>query len=394
MEILIIFSSIIWTYLIFFHGRKNYINDPFFWTNKIIFEQTVKYEQTEDINQSNKKDQVSVIIPARNEEVTISKTIENVINQNNVNIQVIIIDDQSTDSTVKKANQIFKKFSFTNKTIIKSPNLPDGWSGKVWALKQGFDLVCREKKSRFILLLDADINIEIDLVHNLKKFLIDKKFDMVSLMAKLNCKSLWEKLLIPPFILFFQKLYPFNLVNKEKSKISAAAGGCIFASTEIFKKTNVFYKIKNKVIDDCNTAKVIKKDGSIWLGLSDKLISTREYNTFRSINKMISRCAFEQLNNSLLFLLLSIFGMIIIYLAWPISFLSGMFLTNKIFITSTIIIFLFSSICYIPTLRFYNLNLIFFITFPFSALIYTLMTLASAYNFYFSRGNEWKGRRY
>ena len=311
-----------------------------------------------------------------------------------MNIQVIIIDDQSTDLTVKKANQIFKKFSFTNKKIIKSSNLPTGWNGKVWALKQGFDLVCKEKKSKFVLFLDADVNIEKDLVHNLKKFLIEKKIDMVSLMAKLNCKSLWEKLLIPPFILFFQKLYPFNLVNNKNSKVSAAAGGCIFTKTEIFKKSNVFYKIKNKVIDDCNTAKIIKKNGSIWLGLSDKLISTREYNTLRSINKMISRCAFEQLNNSLLFLLLSICGMIIIYLAWPVSFLSGIFLANKTFIMSTIIIFLFSSICYIPTLRFYNLNLIFFISFPFSALIYTLMTIASAYNFYFSRGNEWKGRKY
>ena len=52
------------------------------------------------------------------------------------------------------------------------------------------------------------------------------------------------------------------------------------------RKTIDWTKVKNKVIDDCNTAKIIKKNGSIWLGLSDKLISTREYNTLRSINNL------------------------------------------------------------------------------------------------------------
>ena len=41
---------------------------------------------------------------------------------------------------------------------------------------------------------------------------------MVSLMAKLNCKTIWEKILIPPFIFFFQKIYPFNLVIDKNQK--------------------------------------------------------------------------------------------------------------------------------------------------------------------------------
>ena len=82
--------------------------------------------------------------------------------------------------------------------------------------------------------------------------------------------------------------------------------------------------IKNKIIDDCNLASQIKKKGAIWLGLSNKVISIRKYNDLKSIWQMVSRCAFEQLNNSLLLLFLSIIIMTIIYFSWMIGFFIGL----------------------------------------------------------------------
>ena len=77
-------------------------------------------------------------------------------------------------------------------------------------------------------------------------------------MAKLECKTTWEKLLIPSFIFFFQKLYPFNLVNNNFSNLAAAAGGFILCDAEVFKKENLYKKIRSKIIDDCNLAKLIE----------------------------------------------------------------------------------------------------------------------------------------
>ena len=96
-------------------------------------------------------------------------------------------------------------------------------------------------------------------------------------MAKLNSNYFWEKFLIPPFIFFFQKLFPFGRVNNPKDKISAAAGGFILCKSRIFKKKNWYESIKNKVIDDCNIAKFFKKEGPIWLGLTN-LVKSRRTN--------------------------------------------------------------------------------------------------------------------
>ncbi len=54
--------------------------------------------------------------------------------------------------------------------------------------------------------------------------------DLVSLMVRLRCDSLWEKALIPAFVFFFAKLYPFAWVNDVKKTTSSAAGGCMLVA--------------------------------------------------------------------------------------------------------------------------------------------------------------------
>ena len=67
----------------------------------------------------------------------------------------------------------------------------------------------------------------------------ERRLSMLSLMAKLRCVTFWENLLIPSFIYFFQKLYPFSKVNNHNDNVAAAAGGFIMCKTELFKKINL-----------------------------------------------------------------------------------------------------------------------------------------------------------
>ena len=217
---------------------------------------------------------------------------------------------------------------------------------------------------------------------------------MISLMAKLNSSSFWERMLVPPFIYFFQKLYPFNIVNNRKKNLAAAAGGCILCDINLFKKQNIFEVIKNKIIDDCNLASQIKKKGAIWLGISNKVISIRKYNDLKSIWQMVSRCAFEQLNNSLLLLFLSIIIMVIIYFSWIIGFLIGLNTQSNFTYFLSFLILFASTISIYPTIRFYKLNPVYCFFITISAGLYMMMTISSAYNFYFNKGNTWKGRNY
>ena len=384
-----IFLSIIpllaWLYLLFFYANRKLQFNGLFWKSNIIIE-------NQKIHQPALKQNFSLcfIIPARNEEKYIGKTIKSILSQK-FNKFVLIIDDNSCDNTEKKAKKTFRNAKFTKYKIIKGKKLPNGWSGKVWALKQGVDLVIKKKFSHLIF-IDADIILKEKVIVRAINFMNDRKLSMLSLMAKLKCMTFWEYLLIPSFIYFFQKLYPFSKVNNHKENLAAAAGGFIMCKAELFKKQNLYEQIKDKIIDDCNLAKIIKDTGNhIWLGLTNLVESQRSYSRLEQIWKMVTRTAFEQLNNSIFLLIISILGMIMIYLMPFINLINPNF--NILIILNLASIFLML-LSFSPTAKFYKLSFVFYLSLPFSSVIYMLMTLSSGYNHYFKNGNIWKGRKY
>ena len=375
----------LWIYLLFFNSRKYFSYNEFFWSNKIIFEKL--HQKNNNVNLQN----ICVIIPARNEEKNISETLNSIIQQGLNNIRILIINDNSTDKTHSVASNLLKKKKIKYQ-IVKGKKLPNGWSGKVWALKQAVDIL-KYKKIEYYLFLDSDIILKKGVISETVNFLYKRKLIMVSLMAKLNCSSNWEKLLIPAFIYFFQKIYPFSKVNDPNNSLAAAAGGFILCKSEVFSKENLYDQIKDKVIDDCNIAKKIKEKGNIWLGLTEKVCSRRCYTNLSEIWKMVSRTAYEQLRFSPLYLCLSILGMCIIYL-YPLLALFffeeiqiSLFLLNIL----TIVILVIS---FRPTVNFYKLPYFYYFSLPIVSLIYMMMTFTSAFNFHFRKGNVWKGRKY
>ena len=93
----------------------------------------------------------------------------------------------------------------------RNDSLPDGWTGKLWALNQGLQIV----KTPLVLFLDADIELERGMIATLRKKMLSEELDLVSIMASLRMESFWEKLLIPAFIYFFKLIYPFALGDHE-----------------------------------------------------------------------------------------------------------------------------------------------------------------------------------
>ena len=386
-----ILSLTLWLYLTFCHGKRKILKNFNFWSNRIVFE-NLKF----NFKNKNVQDKICVLIPARNEEKTILKTLKSLKDQKINNLEIIVIDDNSTDNTSKIINN-FKK-EFKKIFLLSGKKLPPGWVGKTWALKQGVDFA-NHKKYDYYVFIDSDIVLTKNLLVKVSTFINSCDFEMVSLMAKLNCKTVWEKILIPPFIFFFQKIYPFNLVIDKNSKIAAAAGGFIFCKAKIFQHQNLYDLIPNKVIDDCNIAKLIKKRGSIWLGLTNRVTSERQYNSLKEIWKMVSRTAFEQLNYSILQLLLSLFGLFVIYihpylgLIYSLQNLENDYLFSLLLLVNILSIS-FMILTFSPTIKFYKIGKFFTFTLPLSAIIYGCITLSSAINYFFFAGNNWKGRKY
>ena len=380
---LTLLSLVIWLFLILFWGQFWRINH--------------QLEATPDKNiENNTLPTVCVIIPARNEADVIPISLRSLLLQDYPgNFTIFLVDDQSSDGTANIAQGVAYALDKTPQLqIISSPPLPPGWTGKLWAMEQGVQTASQLKPDYF-LLTDADIEHHPSNLRRLVAKAETHKLDLVSIMVRLRCQSFWEQLLIPAFVFFFQKLYPFSWVNNPKKAIAAAAGGCILIQQQALNRIGGLQIIRQALIDDCSLAKAVKStNGKIWLGLSTLTYSLRPYDSLKTIWDMVARSAYTQLNYSPLLLIGSLLGMTLVYIVPPVGIILGVVFGNWTITLTAFIGYLLMIFAYFPITRFYKCSPAFAFSLPIIAFMYTCMTIDSALQHWQGRGGAWKGRVY
>jgi hopene-associated glycosyltransferase HpnB len=346
---------------------------------------------------------VCAIMPARNEASLLPVTVRSLLLQDYPgSLTTILVDDHSTDGTATVAQSVADALNKSSKLhILWAQALPPGWTGKLWALEQGIrQAQTLTPPPDYFLLTDADIEHD---PGNLRRLVAKAQaldLDLVSLMVRLRCESFWEQLLIPAFVFFFQKLYPFRLVNDPTKATAAAAGGCILISREALTRIGGIQVVRQALIDDCALAHAVKSSGQpqgkgrIWLGLTNLTRSLRPYPSLATIWDMVARTAFTQLNYSPWLLLGTVIGMTIIYIVPPVSAILGGLTGNWLVAIAGLSSWLLMTSAYFPTIRFYSCSPLLAFCLPIIAFLYNLMTIDSALRHFSKRGGTWKGRVY
>jgi hopene-associated glycosyltransferase HpnB len=332
---------------------------------------------------------VVAVVPARDEAEVIGRAVGSLLAQDYPGaLHIIVVDDHSSDGTAAAAQDAAARAGAADRlTIVASEPLPSGWSGKLWAVRQGVAITAAREPD-YLLLTDADI------VHapgNLAALVTRAEsggYDLASLMVRLNCRSIWERLLIPAFVLFFFMLYPPRWVADPRSRTAAAAGGCMLIRRASLEAIGGVDSIRHEIIDDCALARRVKAVGRVWLGVAHGTTSIREYRSWRPIWDMIARCAFAQLGYSAMALVAMVAAMIAIFVMPPLLLLSG---SMAGFVLGAPI-WLAMSLAYLPMLRFYRCPVVLAPLLPLIALFYTAATVASAIQYWRGRGGQWKGR--
>ena len=147
--------------------------------------------------------------------------------------------------------------------------------------------------------------------------------------------------------------------------------------------------IRSQLIDDCALARATKAaGGSVWLGLTRSARSTRSYQSFAEIGRMISRSAFNQLHHSYWLLVVTMLGLCLTYLLPPLLLFAGRALT----VACGAAAWTLMAIAYAPMIRFYRMPLWWCMSLPAVAAFYCAATLHSALQYRLRRGGRWKGR--
>lgn len=351
---------------------------------------------------------VSVIVPARNEAEVLPRTLPTLLRQDYPGpFHVFLVDDQSKDGTAEAARWAAGQAGAQDRlTVVPGRPLPPGWTGKVWALEQGVRASARAG-SDLLLFTDADIAHAPHVLRSLVLKAEGEGLDLVSAMAHLQTATAWERLLIPAFVYFFAKLYPFRWVNDRRRPMAGAAGGCLLLRRSALERAGGLAPISAAVIDDCALAALVKgrsrpEGGRLWLGLSREVRSLRPYEGLRGVWNMVARSAFAQLGYSPLLLAGTVAGMLLLYLVPPLAAVGGLIAIGlglpaapaALLAASGLAAWAAMAGSYLPMLRWYGLPSLLAPLLPVAGLLYTLMTVDSARRSWRGEGGAWKGRTY
>lgn len=201
------------------------------------------------------KPRVSIIVPARNEGLTISKCLQSLLSQDYDNYEVIAVDDSSTDNTFS----IISDLSKNNLTLtpIKCPPRPDDWVGKNWACFQGY----KKSTGEILLFTDADTVHRPDALTSAINTMMHDQLDALTLVPKLLCQDIITKFTLPVLSVFLHSRYSPLRVNNPKNKIGYFFGSFYLISKTNYEKIGTHEQVRQELVEDGALGRIVKEQG-------------------------------------------------------------------------------------------------------------------------------------
>lgn len=193
--------------------------------------------------------EISVIIPARNEEENIEGVLKSLKEQTEMIYEIIVVDDNSSDKTAEIARRMGAK------VIQLKEDPPPGWQGKSWACWNGF----LNSKGKIIVFIDADVRLAPDALKNLV-CLYKEKRGLISVWPYHKIGKLRESL---SFVFNLVALFPMRVsgILKNFAKPMGAFGPCIVTSREEYNESGGHASVKDSVVEDVMLGKLYLKNG-------------------------------------------------------------------------------------------------------------------------------------
>jgi glycosyltransferase involved in cell wall biosynthesis len=218
--------------------------------------------------------QVSVIVPARNEEANLGTCLESLVAQAAVSFEIIVVDDNSTDRTREIAQSI------PTVRMIDSGPLPEGWTGKNNAVVAG----AREARGQWLLFTDADT---VHLPGSLARALAEAQenhADLLSYSPAQIAVTFWEMATLPVVFAELARAYPPSKVSDPNSSVAAANGQYILVKREAYDAVGGHAAIAGSILEDVALAGAVKASGRrIRFRDAADAVRTRMYRNYRQL---------------------------------------------------------------------------------------------------------------
>ncbi|MFZ4827177.1 MAG: glycosyltransferase [Phototrophicaceae bacterium] len=244
---------------------------------------------------------VSVLIPARNEQNQIGNTLQALTQQTYPHLEVLILDDQSTDATP----QIIESFVKQDARFVKhiGRTLPTGWSGKNWACHQ----LSEYAQGDILIFTDADVEWSPSAVQSLVNEIQTFQSDLTTVWATQTTLTWTERAVVPLMSMVIMGYLPALAVHHTPFPTLAAANGqCMAFRRQAYHQIGGHQSVKNVIVEDIQLARRIKQF-NLRLRMVDgnQLIRCRMYHSWDEVRNGFAKNILAGYGNSIFALLLA-----------------------------------------------------------------------------------------
>ncbi|HTI06132.1 MAG TPA: glycosyltransferase family 2 protein, partial [Gemmatimonadales bacterium] len=221
---------------------------------------------------------VSVIIPARNEARNIERCVKSVLATAYAPIEVIVVDDRSTDGTA----ELVEPATGRRLHLIRGTDPPAGWFGKQWAIMQGYLAATGE----LLLFADADTRHERELIGRAVAALQAERADLFTVLPRQEMRTFWERVIQPHVMLALEAgVAPLGSVNRTRIDWHGIANGqFILTPRAAYESAGTHGGVRDTVVDDLALAQAYVRAGKdIFLVHAEEYMTTRMYGSLREI---------------------------------------------------------------------------------------------------------------
>lgn len=220
--------------------------------------------------------QISVIIPARNEEASLGTCLQSLVSQTGVPFELIVVNDHSTDRTAAIAT------SFPNVRVIDAGPMPSGWTGKNSAVATG----ARAAHGSWLLFTDADT------IHSPGSLVLalteaeENHADLLSYSPEQIAITFWEMAVLPVVFAELARRYPPSKVSDPNSPEAAANGQYMLITREAYDAVGGHASVATSILEDVALARAVKASGrTIRFRYAAGAVRTRMYRNFAQLRE-------------------------------------------------------------------------------------------------------------
>lgn len=263
---------------------------------------------------------MSVCVPARNEERDIGEAVRAFDRQDHPDLEVIVVDDRSTDGTADILARLGPELSRTR--VLRGSEPPDGWLGKPHALH----LAAETASGDWILFCDADVRLAPEAVRSVRRALERRRADVAVLMPDLEMVGAGERVALSflgDAVLWW---LPAFLVRFPRPRFaSAGAGAFTMIRRELYDRIGGHAALRDAVVDDIGLGVAAKKAGGrILLGIGVDLARVRMYRGLREAFAGFSKNLYVGVKRSPVLLVAAVAALLVSQVAAPALVVAGL----------------------------------------------------------------------